>query len=130
MTTLPTLQALLERRVADGTVPGAVALVSHGDRVESVVAGHADTAGITPMTPDTLFRLASLTKPVVAAAVLTLLDEGALALEDPVSTWLPELADPVVVRTPQSPLEDVVPAARPITVFDVLTSRTAWSAPR
>ena len=75
------------------------------------------------MTRDSIFRLASITKPVTAAAVMLLVQDGRIALADPVATWLPELARPVVVRTPASPVTDVVPAERPITVFDLLTSR-------
>jgi CubicO group peptidase (beta-lactamase class C family) len=58
--------------------------------------------------------------------VLILLDDGKIALDDPIATWLPELAEPKVVRTPQSPLDDVVPANRPITVADLLTFRAGY----
>ncbi len=81
------------------------------------------------MTRDTIFRLASITKPIVAAAMMVLIDEGRLALSDPVAQWLPELSAPVVVRTPQSPLDDVVPALRPITVEDLLSFRAGYGFP-
>jgi CubicO group peptidase (beta-lactamase class C family) len=109
-----------------GDVPGAVALVAHGEQVEAAVTCSADAGGTVPMARDSLFRIASLTKPITAAAVLLLVDEGALALDDPVARWLPELAAPVVVRTPDGPVDDVVPARRPITVEDLLTFRCGY----
>lgn len=112
------LQALLDRRVADETVPGAVALVAREGQVETAAAG--ELARETPV------RIASVGKPVTAAALLQLVDDGALALDDPVERWLPELADPRVVRTPHAPVTDTVPAHRPVTVRDVMESRAGY----
>ncbi len=123
------LRRLLERYVGDGSLPGAVAAVARGDEVEVVAAGAVDLDGTAPMTRETIFRLASITKPITAAALLVLVDDGVVGLDDPIGRWLPELADPVVVRTPASPVDDVVPAKRPITVFDVLTSQAGWGFP-
>ncbi|WP_458243644.1 serine hydrolase domain-containing protein [Streptomyces sp. MAI_2237] len=123
------LKAVLRRHVEDGTVPGAVALVARGDDVEVVAVGSVDTGASAPMARDSIFRIASLTKPITAAAVLMLVEEGVLALDAPVEEWLPELSKPVVVRTPSGPVDDVVPAARPITVEDLLSSRTGWGFP-
>ncbi|MFG3013915.1 serine hydrolase domain-containing protein [Streptomyces cinerochromogenes] len=123
------LYETLRRRVDDGTVPGAVALVARGDDVEVVAVGAADVGGGVPVTRESIFRIASITKPIMAAAVLTLVEEGRFALDDPIAEWLPELAKPRVVRTPQSPIDDVVPAARSITVEDLLTSRPGWGLP-
>ncbi|MFH9825740.1 serine hydrolase domain-containing protein [Streptomyces bobili] len=123
------LYDLLRRYVDDGTVPGAVALVARGGRVETVAAGTFAFGGGSPMREDTLFRLASITKPVMAAALLTLVDEGRLALDEPVKGWLPELAAPRVVRTPQADLDDVVPARRDVTVEDLLTFRSGHGFP-
>ncbi|MFJ9536707.1 serine hydrolase domain-containing protein [Streptomyces sp. NPDC101225] len=123
------LHDILNRHVEAGTLPGAVALVARGDDVEAVTVGSVDTDGTAPMTRDSIFRIASITKPITAAAVLMLLDDGVLELDSPIAKWLPELAAPVVVRTPSSPVEDVVPAARPITVEDLLSSRTGWGFP-
>ena len=81
------------------------------------------------MARNSIFRIASITKPIVAAAVMMLVDDGLLALDDPVEKWLPELASPHVVRTPSSPVHDVVPAARPITVEDLLTFRAGFGFP-
>ena len=70
-----------------------------------------------------------MTKPITAAALMLLVDEGLVALDDPIARWLPELASPQVVRTPESPVDDVEPAARAITVEDVLTFRAGWGFP-
>ncbi|MDQ7802302.1 serine hydrolase domain-containing protein [Amycolatopsis sp. A133] len=121
---MASLTGLLTRHT--GGLPGAVALVARGDQVEAAAAGSADVEGTLPMARDSLFRIASLTKPIVAAAVLLLADDGELALDDPVARWLPELASPVVVRTPAGPVDDVVPAVRPITVADLLTFRCGY----
>ncbi|MEU9175662.1 serine hydrolase domain-containing protein [Streptomyces sp. NPDC048550] len=123
------LRDILERHVSSGSLPGAVGLVARGDRVEVEAVGSADVEGTAPMVRDSIFRIASLTKPVTAAAVMMLVEEGRFALEDPVEPWLPELASRVVVRTPASPVDDVVPAGRPITVFDLLTFRAGYGFP-
>ncbi|MDT0322188.1 serine hydrolase domain-containing protein [Streptomyces millisiae] len=115
------LREILGRRVADGALPAAVALVAGGDHVEVAAAG--------PVGRDSVFRIASLTKPVTAAAVLALVDEGRIGLADPVGRWLPELAAPDVVRHPAAPVTDVVPAERAITVEDLLSSRAGYGFP-
>ncbi|MFF9279081.1 serine hydrolase domain-containing protein [Streptomyces griseosporeus] len=123
------LYETLRRRVDDGTVPGAVALVARGDDVEVVAVGSADADGTVPLTRESLFRIASITKPIMAAGLLTLVEEGRVALDAPIAEWLPELAKPRVVRTPSSPVDDTVPAARPVTVEDLLASRPGWGLP-
>ena len=112
------LQAFLATAVAEHALPGAAALVARGDEVEIASAGE--------IGPDSIVRIASVTKPITAAAVMLLVDEGRVRLDEPIARWLPELATPQVVRTPASPIDDVVPSARPITVEDVLTSRAGW----
>lgn len=93
------------------------------------MAGSALLSGSTPMRRNSVFRLASVTKPIVAAAAMTLVEDGVIAPADPVAAWLPELASPLVVRTPQSPVGDVVSAVRPITVLDLLTFRAGYGFP-
>src|SRR5690606_1135646 len=101
------LADILERHVAEGTAPGII-----------VVSGGADqslvhtSAGDIPR--DTIFRIQSMTKPVLAVATLRLVQDGRVALDDPVDAWLPELADREVLRTPASPLTDTRPADRSI----------------
>ncbi|MFJ1759156.1 serine hydrolase domain-containing protein [Amycolatopsis sp. NPDC088138] len=120
------LRDTLQKHVDAGALPGAVAVVAGPGGTEVAAVGSADVEGTRPMTEDSLFRIASLTKPITAAAVLALVDDGRLALDDPIGRWLPELADPKVVRTPASPVDDLVPAKRPITVSDLLTSQAGW----
>ena len=122
---MPDLHALLEPYVGYGTLPGAVGLVARGNRTEVTVAGFAAIGG-APMARDSIFRLASITKPITAAAVMMLVEDGRIGLADPVAPWLPELAEPKVVRTPASAVDDVVPATRPITVFDLLSSQAGY----
>jgi CubicO group peptidase (beta-lactamase class C family) len=101
-------------------VPGLVAAVArHGDVHVEVVGERA--YGGPPMTRDTLFRVSSMTKPVVAAAAMTLVEDCRLRLDDPVDPWLPELAAPRVLRSVDGPLDDTVPAERPVTLRDLLT---------
>jgi CubicO group peptidase (beta-lactamase class C family) len=119
------LHALLEKYVGDGAIPGAVGLVARDDRAKVAVVGSMAADG-APMARDSIFRLASITKPITAAAVMMLVEDGRIALDDPVGEWLPELAEPAVVRTPASAVDDVVPAARPITVFDLLSSQAGY----
>ena len=115
------LRDLLETYVESGTVPGAAALVARGDDVEVAGAGEVERESIV--------RIASTTKPITAAAIMILIDDGLVSLDDPIARWLPELASPLVVRTPESAIDDVVPATRPLTVEDVLTFRAGWGFP-
>ncbi len=119
------LSDILDRHVRDGALPGAVALVVRGGRAEVAAVGSASVGG-APMARDSIFRIASITKPITAASLMMLVDDGRVTLDDPVGEWLPELAKPSVVRTPASEVDDVVPATRPITVFDLLTSRAGY----
>lgn len=115
------LSTVLAGPVESGEIPGLVALVArHGEaRVEAMGVLHAGCR--EPMRRDTIFRLASASKPITATAVMILVDECRLRLDDPVDPWLPELADRRVLRRIGGPLEDTVPARRPITVRDLLT---------
>ena len=79
-----------------------------------------------PMTRDSIFRIASLTKPIAAVATMMLVDDGVLHLDDTVDEWLPELANPQVLRSIDAELDDTVPAVRAITVDDLLTYRFGW----
>jgi CubicO group peptidase (beta-lactamase class C family) len=81
------------------------------------------------MARDSIFRIASLSKPVLATTAMLLIEDGRIGYDDPIARWLPELANPSVVRTPDAPADDVVPAQRPITVADLLTFRAGWGFP-
>jgi CubicO group peptidase (beta-lactamase class C family) len=115
------LDAALSRHVARGSLPGLVALVASGDDVHVTALGHRAFGYEGPIGRDAIFRIASITKPVAGAAAMLLIQDGAMALDDPVGRWLPELAEPRVLRTLESSLDDTVPAERPITVQDVLS---------
>ncbi|MFF1776725.1 serine hydrolase domain-containing protein [Streptomyces virginiae] len=116
------LRDVLARHVESGKIPGLVALVSRGDETYVEAVGTMRHDGGPPMRRDTIFRMASTSKPVTMAAAMILLDECRLRMDDPVDPWLPELADRRVLKRPDGPLEDTVPARRPITVRDLLTS--------
>ncbi|MEV4619111.1 serine hydrolase domain-containing protein [Asanoa sp. NPDC049573] len=116
------LSDVLNRHVDSGRIPGLVALVSRGDETHVETIGTMRHDGGAPMRRDTIFRMASTSKPVTMAAAMVLLDECRLRLDEPVEPWLPELADPRVLTRIDAALDDTVPARRPITVRDVLTS--------
>ncbi|MEW2391685.1 serine hydrolase domain-containing protein [Streptomyces venezuelae] len=116
------LREVLEAHVESKKIPGLVALVGRGDETHVEAIGTMRHDGGAPMRRDTIFRMASTSKPVAVAGTMVLLDECRVRLDDPVDPWLPELADRQVLRTPDGPLDDTVPAHRPITVRDLLTS--------
>ena len=106
--------------VASGAVPGLVALVASGDEVQIETVGQLGIGG-SPIAEDSLFRIASMTKPVTGAATMALVEEGLIGLDEPVDRLLPELADRRVLREPGGRLDDTVPANRAITARDLLT---------
>lgn len=108
-----------------GLLAGAVTLVWHrGEVLQVNEIGYRDVEARTPMQRDTIFRIASMTKPITVAAAMTLVDEGALALTDPITRWVPELADMQVLDGPSGPLDRTSPARRAITVDDLMTHRS------
>jgi CubicO group peptidase (beta-lactamase class C family) len=82
------LHHLLQTHVGNGTLPGAVGLVVSGNQTEMAAAGSTAIGG-APMARDSIFRFASITKPITAAAVMLLVEDGRIALDDPVARWLP-----------------------------------------
>ncbi len=122
-TGLNRLHDVLVRHVDSGRIPGLVALVSRGDETHVEVLGTFEHGGGgTAIARDTIFRMASTSKPLAMAGAMVLLDECRLRLDDAVDEWLPELADRQVLKNYDSPLDETVPARRPITVRDLLTS--------
>lgn len=101
-------------------MPGLVAAVAHGDQAHVEAVGSLST-GRAPVQRDSLFRISSTTKPITAAATMALVDEGLLQLDESIERLLPELAGRRVLRRMDGPLDDTVPANRPITVRDLLT---------
>src|SRR6266568_769618 len=114
------LRAVARRHVGDDRVPGLVALVACGDQVHAEALGTLSIGG-APVARDPLFRIASPTKPITAAATLALAGEGLLDLDAPIDAVLPELADRRVLTRMDGPLDDTVPARRAITTRDLLT---------
>src|SRR5439155_27051221 len=109
--------------VAAGELPGLVTVLARGEEVHVDTIGSYAFDGAEPMRRDTLFRVASFTKPVLATATMLLVEDGTLDLAEPVDRLLPELADRRVLARVDGPLDDTVPADRPITVEDLLTFR-------
>jgi len=120
---LDSLRDQLDTAVDSGRVPGLVALIARGPDVWTHVAGLRDLDKSAPMARDTLFAVASVGKPLTAVAALMLVQDGVLGLDDPVDPWLPELAARGVLRHPEGALDDTLPAARAITLRDLLTMR-------
>ena len=123
---LARMHTALRRHVESGSLPGLVALVHHRGREHAEVIGSDAFGEGAPIRRDTIFRLASMTKPVTAVGALVLVEECRLRLDDPVDEWLPELKDRRVLRTIDGPLDDTVPARRRITVRDLLTFRSGY----
>jgi CubicO group peptidase (beta-lactamase class C family) len=121
---LKRLTTAMQAHVDAGSVAGVVTLVHrHGETVHSDVLGWEDEEAKIPMRRDTLFRIASMTKPIVSVAALMLVEEGKLRLGEPVDKFLPELARRKVLRSPGGALTDVYDAPRPITLKDLLLHR-------
>jgi CubicO group peptidase (beta-lactamase class C family) len=115
------MRDVIAGHVERGVVSGIVTLVSRRGEVHVDAIGTKAFGGSDPMQRDTIFRIASVTKPIVAAAAMILVEECALRLDEPVDPWLPELADRRVLRAIDGPLGDIVSANRPITLRDLLT---------
>lgn len=117
------MAAAMRGHVEAGAVAGIVTLVARGDDVRADAVGLADLDGAAPMRRDTIVRIASMTKPMLAVVALAMVEEGLIGLDDAVDRWLPELAGRRVLRSLASPLGDTVPARRPISLRDLLTLR-------
>jgi CubicO group peptidase (beta-lactamase class C family) len=109
-----------------GQLPGLVALVSRGGELRVEAFGSLAAGGPSPVERDTIFRIASMTKPVTAAAAMILVEECQLRLDEPVDRLLPELANRKVLKRFDGPLDDTVAAKRPITVRDLLAFRMGF----
>ncbi|HTP22114.1 MAG TPA: serine hydrolase domain-containing protein [Solirubrobacteraceae bacterium] len=115
------VRAAAEPHLGDAGVPGVVALIGRGDEVIVELFGNLDVGG-APVQRDSLFRIASTSKPITAAATLVVIEEGLIGLDEPVDRLLPELAGRRVLVRPDGPLSsETVPAERSITTRDLLT---------
>jgi CubicO group peptidase (beta-lactamase class C family) len=118
---------VLDAQVASARMPGYVAAVRAGGRVEVRAGGRTAVGpGSAPMGEDTLFRIASVTKPMGGALVLSLMRDGALSLDDPIARWLPEAASPRVLVAHDAPLDRTTEVRQPVTVRHLLTGTSGW----
>jgi CubicO group peptidase (beta-lactamase class C family) len=120
---LERLHEVLAAHVNRGDIPGLVALVSRDEDTHLEVLGKLAIGDSSPVKRDTIFRIASLSKPITAVAAMILIEECKIRLDDSIEPWIPELSDRRVLKSLSSHLEDTVPANRAITVRDLLTFR-------
>jgi CubicO group peptidase (beta-lactamase class C family) len=125
---LARMRQVLAGHVARGEMPGLVAAAHRHGHTHVEVLGSPAFGDAAPLQRDAIFRIASMTKPIVAAAAMTLVEDCVIHLHDPVQNWLPELANRRVLTRVDAPLDDTVPAVRPITVRDLLTFRLGLGA--
>ena len=121
-TRLGRMHDVMAGHVASGEVPGLVTLLCRRGEVHVEAIG-AKAVGGGPVCRDSIFRIASMTKPITAAAAMILVEECKIRLDEPVDRLLPELANRKVLKRIDGPLDDTEPARRPITVRDLLTFR-------
>jgi CubicO group peptidase (beta-lactamase class C family) len=120
----PALQGVID----SGVLSGAVTLLWRNGQIADVaVVGMRDIEAGAPMRRDTLFRIASMTKPITSVAALMLVEEGKLKLDDPITKWMPEFKTMRVLKDAEGPVEDSYPAARHITVEDLMTHRSGFA---
>jgi CubicO group peptidase (beta-lactamase class C family) len=122
------MREVMAGHVERGVVPGVVTLVSRRGEVHAEAIGETAFDGGGPMRRDTIFRIASVTKPITAGVAMILVEECVLRLDEPVDNLLPELADRQVLKAIDGPVDDTVPANRPITLRDMLTFRLGYGA--
>jgi CubicO group peptidase (beta-lactamase class C family) len=120
------LHTAMAARVERGELPGLVTLVAHDADVYVDAIGTRAFDSSEPMRRDTPFRVTSMTKPILAATTMMQVEDRVLALDQPVDHWLPELADRRVLKRIDGPLDETVPAHRPIVVDDLLTQRMGF----
>ena len=117
----PALKAIVDA----GDLSGAVTLIwRNGEIAQLNTIGRRDIGKNLPMERDTIFRIASMTKPVTSVAALMLWEEGKFHLDDPIAKWAPEFGRMRVLKNPEGPLEDTYASPRPITMDDLFTHRS------
>ena len=119
---------VLSGHVERNEMPGLVVLVSHHDDIHVETIGTLAFDKPAPMKRDTIFRIASITKPIATVAAMILLEECKFRLDDSIEPWLPELANRRVLKSLSSQIDDTVPALRAITVRDLLTYRMGFGS--
>jgi CubicO group peptidase (beta-lactamase class C family) len=118
------IQELLQRAVDGGELAGAATAVWRDGDIETACAGWRDIETRLPIERDTIFRIASMTKPITSVAALMLVDEGKIALHDPISAYAPEFSQMRVLKSPDGPLDETESSAHAITFEHLLTHRS------
>ena len=121
------LLTAIERPIEAGQLAGAAGLVWRNGNTETVCAGWRDIEADLPIERDTIFRIASMTKPITSVAALMLVDEGRIGLDEPITRHAPEFAHMLVLRSPNGALDETDEAVRPITFEDLLTHRAGFT---
>jgi CubicO group peptidase (beta-lactamase class C family) len=128
MTRMDPIVTAVEAFVGGGSLAGASTLIwREGEVVHRGCVGWRDREAGLPIEHDTIFRIASMTKPITTTAALILFEEGRFALTDPITRWAPEFGAMRVLRSPAAPLHLTDPAERPITFEDLLTHRAGFT---
>jgi CubicO group peptidase (beta-lactamase class C family) len=121
-TRLEKIASMVQGSVDQGEIAGAVTLVArHGQVVWLRANGQQDREHAKPMRTDSIFRICSMTKPIVSLGVMMLYEEGRFQLDDPISKYIPEFSDPKVLVTPKEGKPYTIPAEHPITIRNLLT---------
>jgi CubicO group peptidase (beta-lactamase class C family) len=125
------IEAALQKVVDSRQLAGAATLAwrarpGYGE-AQTVCVGWRDVEANLPVERDTIFRIASMTKPITSVAALILVDEGRIALTDSIARYAPEFSHMRVLRSPNGPLDETDPAERPITFEDLLTHRAGFT---
>src|ERR1700753_2813978 len=125
---LQRMSDVFRREIDKGTMPGAPVMVARGGQIGWFDAvGKQDPAAITPMTRDTIFRIFSMTKPIVSIGIMMLLEEGHFLLDDPVAKFIPEFSN-LRVGVENGGKLNLVPLQRPMTIQDLLRHTSGLTA--
>lgn len=118
------VETAINRYVDAGELAGAAMLVRRSGETQALCVGLRDIEARRPVERDTIFRIASMSKPITSTLALMLFEDGKFALGDPITRWAPEFSRMRVLRSPEGPLDEAEPAERPITFEDLLTHRS------
>lgn len=125
------IEAALQKVVTSGQLAGSATLVwragSRSGEAQTTCVGWRDIEANLPVERDTIFRIASMTKPITSVAALMLIEEGRIALTDSIARYAPEFSNMRVLRSPNGPLDETDPAERPVTFDDLLTHRAGFT---
>ncbi len=127
MNSFPEVEMTLQKQVDAGELAGAATLVWRNEKTQIACVGWRDIEAGLPIERDTIFRIASMTKPITSVAALMLVDEGRISLNDPITGYAPEFSKMRVLQSPNDALDETDPADHPITFDDLLTHRAGFT---